>query len=101
MFIYGIVTVILQRFDKGLSTEHKESYSIGAKTCRRCNMSPAPTLSNEEWEIVIELLERESSTLLREIRHTDTAKMRELLRRRSELVDGILDRLRRRDALAS
>jgi hypothetical protein len=67
-------------------------------------MSPAPTqptLSDDEWEIVIELLERESSLLPREIRHTDAARMRELLRRRSALIDGILDRLRRRDALAS
>jgi hypothetical protein len=64
-------------------------------------MSPAPMLTNEDWEIIIELLERESSTLMREVRHTDTAKMREMLRRRSTRVDDILSRLRRRDALAS
>ena len=68
-------------------------------------MSPTathtPILSNEEWEIVTELLERESSVLLREVRHTDAAKMRDLLRRRSTLVDGLLSRLRQRDLLAS
>jgi hypothetical protein len=68
-------------------------------------MSPTathtPILSDEEWEIVIELLERESSVLLREVRHTDTAKMRELLKRRSVLVEAVLSRLRQRDLLAS
>jgi hypothetical protein len=67
-------------------------------------MNPAslqPSLSNDEWDMVIELLERESSTLPPEIRRTDTARMRELLRRRLALVDRLLARLRRRDALVS
>jgi hypothetical protein len=61
----------------------------------------APRFSAEELEIVVELLERESSNLVREIRHTDSGKMKELLRRRSATIDGMLARLRSRDLLAS
>jgi hypothetical protein len=68
-------------------------------------MSPAilkdPAFSEAEWEIVLELLERESALLLREIRRTDTGKMRDLLRRRSTLVDALLARLRSRDLLGT
>ncbi len=52
-----------------------------------------PTLTDEEWSLVVELLERESVELPVEIRHTSTREFREQLRARLNLVDGLLARL--------
>lgn len=58
------------------------------------------SLSDAEWELLTELLERERRALPIEIRHCDTRVMRDQLRRRVELVDTILDRLKLADTLA-
>ncbi len=53
-----------------------------------------PVLTDAEWSLVIELLERERSDLPAEIHHTRTSKLREELRRRLEMVEDLLQRLR-------
>jgi hypothetical protein len=56
-------------------------------------MTDQPKLTPEEWELVIELLERERSELPVEIHHTRNARMREELHQRSKMVHGLLDRV--------
>ena len=56
--------------------------------------SDEPKLSEAEWELVVELLQRERSELPSEIRRTRTSSVRAELHRRSELVRELLDRLR-------
>ncbi len=50
-------------------------------------------LNSEELSILTELLESERTKLLVEIRHTDHRAYREELRKRLEVVEGILKRL--------
>jgi len=52
-----------------------------------------PVLTEEEWDLVIELLERKRSELLIEIRHTRTRDFRDQLRKRLDLVEQLLQRL--------
>lgn len=52
-------------------------------------------LSEAEWELVVELLQREQSELPAEIHHTRTSSVRERLHRRREMVRGLLSRLRK------
>ena len=60
-------------------------------------MSPVvttqPTLTDAEWALVVELLERERSHLPIEIHHTTTRSFKEQLRRRLKLVETLLTRL--------
>jgi len=53
------------------------------------------TLSEAEWELVVELLEHERAELPVEIRHTRTSSLRDELHRRREVVLRLLDRLRK------
>jgi hypothetical protein len=55
---------------------------------------PQPALSDVEWQLVIELLEREQKELPSEIRHTRTISVKDELHRRSELVKKLLHRIR-------
>jgi len=57
-------------------------------------MNEQPTLSDPEWDLVIELLEREHHDLPGELHHTRLASYREELRRREELVKNLLGRLK-------
>ncbi len=57
-------------------------------------MNEQPKLSDAEWALVIELLERERHDLPGELHHTRLASYRDELRRRSELVSNLLERLR-------
>ena len=57
-------------------------------------MAGQTELSQSEWNLVVELLERERSELHPEIRHTRTRSLREALRGRLELVEGLLQRVR-------
>ncbi|HYM13231.1 MAG TPA: hypothetical protein VEU62_20995 [Bryobacterales bacterium] len=52
------------------------------------------SLSEAEWELVIELLEGERRELPSEIRHTDATNVHAELKRRLEMVDRLLERLR-------
>ena len=65
-------------------------------------MEPAaieqPALTEAEWKLVIELLERERSDLPSELHHTRTPAVRDQLRERVERIDRLLERLRRRAA---
>ena len=54
-----------------------------------------PALSDGEWALVVELLERERGELPAELHHTRTTTMREQLRLRLDMVDSLLRRLRR------
>lgn len=60
-------------------------------------MSPAiqeqPVLSNTEWGLVVELLERERANLPIEIHHTATRNFRDQLKKRLESVEALLSRL--------
>jgi hypothetical protein len=61
---------------------------------RRFAMNEQPTLSDDEWRLIVELLEREQSDLSPEIHHTRTADVRDDLRARKEIVRSLLERLR-------
>jgi hypothetical protein len=56
-------------------------------------MKEAPTLSDAEWALVVELLERERYELPSEIHHTRTSSFRDQLRERLVLVERLLSRL--------
>lgn len=53
----------------------------------------ALTLSEEERDVVIELLDRERTHLPVEIRHSRTARFRDLLKRRLSVITDLLHRL--------
>jgi hypothetical protein len=50
-------------------------------------------LSRAEWELIVELLQREHGRLPIEIHHCRVRRYREGLRRRLELVEGLQDRM--------
>ena len=57
-------------------------------------MYDEPKLSDEEWDLVVELLECERNELPVEIHHTRNASVHEELQHRAEIVRKLLDRLR-------
>ena len=57
-------------------------------------MTDQPQLTEAEWGLVVELLEREHNELPTEIHHTRTASVRQDLRLRQEAVRSLLERLR-------
>ena len=57
-------------------------------------MNDQPKLSEAEWALVRELLEREHHDLPAELHHTRVTSYREELRRRVETVKNLLERLR-------
>jgi hypothetical protein len=56
-------------------------------------MVEQPQLSAPEWDLIMQLLEREQNELPTEIHHTRTASVREELRARQEAVRSLLERL--------
>ena len=54
-----------------------------------------PVLTRDEWTLMVELLERERNELPAEIHHTRTTTFRQQLRERREMIDRLLERLRR------
>ncbi len=57
-------------------------------------MNDQPKLSEAEWAVVIDLLEREYHDLPGEIRHTRIASYRDELKHRAEVVKNLLERLK-------
>jgi hypothetical protein len=57
-------------------------------------MADQPKLSEEEWALVIELLERERSELPVEVHHTRNSRFRGALQQRAQMVHELLHRLR-------
>jgi len=57
-------------------------------------MNSQLSLSQDEWELLLELLERERAELPVEIRHTRHCEVRDQLHYREHLVDELLDRMR-------
>jgi hypothetical protein len=53
-----------------------------------------PELSQQEWTLVLELLETERRELPSEMRHTDAREMRQELEERLRLVDATLLKFR-------
>lgn len=51
-------------------------------------------LSDAEWELLIQLLERERGDLPSEVRHSRLRSTRDQLREREDTVHQLLDRLR-------
>ncbi len=62
-------------------------------------MFDEPRLSEAEWDLIVELLERERSDLPVEIHHTRSSSVRSKLHERAEMVQNLLARLRARDGL--
>jgi hypothetical protein len=56
-------------------------------------MYDPPTLSEQEWALVTELLQHENDELPVEIHHCRVAAFREDLHLRMKMVQGILERL--------
>jgi hypothetical protein len=63
-------------------------------------MYDEPRLSNEEWDLIVELLECERNELPVEIHHTRSSSVREDLQQRAEMVRRLLDRLRQMETVA-
>jgi hypothetical protein len=57
-----------------------------------------PALSDAEWDLLLELLERQQRELLVEIRHSDSGAFKQQLRLRLEMVNSLIDRLRPSEA---
>jgi hypothetical protein len=57
----------------------------------------SPPLSEAEWELVVELLERERADLPAEIHHTRTVAIRDDLKKRLDLVEQMIQRIRGTD----
>jgi len=55
---------------------------------------PPRALTEAEWKLVIELLERERGDLPSEIHHTRTPAMRDELHQRLALIQGLLRKIR-------
>ncbi len=51
-------------------------------------------LSNEELELLVNILEQHHRELLNEIAHTDSREFKQGLRSNEKLLDGLLGRLR-------
>jgi hypothetical protein len=62
-------------------------------------MNEQPALSETEWGIVIELLQREHRDLPTEIHHTGIASYREELHQRHEMIKRLLERLQAMQAV--
>ncbi len=52
------------------------------------------TLTNEEKEFLVEILQERRDTFLREISRADSRDFKDLLRRKERLLEGLLGRLR-------
>ena len=63
-------------------------------------MYDEPRLSDEEWDLVLELLECERNELPVEIRHTRSEGVRKDLRHRADVVRRLHDRLRQLESVA-
>ncbi len=57
-------------------------------------MTEQPRLTEAEWALIVELLEREFEELPVEIRHSRSSTYREELRVRREMIRNLLERLR-------
>lgn len=55
-------------------------------------MIPSGAISEQDWELIRELLEREQAQVLLELRHTRTASFRAALHDRLNLIGAILSR---------
>ncbi|MGQ9607212.1 MAG: hypothetical protein ACUVTW_13515 [Thermogutta sp.] len=64
-------------------------------------MVPTLDLSQSECALLLELLERERADLHCEIRHTRFADVRDMLREKRTLVEGLLSRMRQSSPEAS
>jgi hypothetical protein len=62
-------------------------------------MFDEPKLSDEEWDLIVELLECERNELPVEIHHTRNAEIRAELQQRAEMVGRLLCRLQRTAAV--
>ncbi len=59
-----------------------------------------PKLSDEEWDLIVELLECERNELPVEIHHCRNATVREDLQQRADVVRRLLDRVRQIETVA-
>lgn len=57
-------------------------------------MKKLVALENDDWQLIIDLLEKEQKELPAEIHHTDTAEYKERLLKRQQIVDKLLGALR-------
>jgi len=59
-----------------------------------------PVLDKAEWDLVMELLERERREIPVEIHHADRSDTRQQLHHRRDLVEGLLRRLEATSVIA-
>ncbi len=52
------------------------------------------TLTNEEKELLVEILQEHRDTFLRDISRADNRDFKDLLRRKERLLEGLLSRVR-------
>ncbi len=52
------------------------------------------TLTTEEKQLLLEILQERRDTFLREISRTDSREFKDLLRRKERLLEGLLSRVR-------
>ncbi len=52
------------------------------------------TLTNEEKELLVEILQERRDTFLREISRADNRDFKDVLRRKERLLEGLLSRVR-------
>jgi len=52
------------------------------------------TLTVEEWELLLEILDERHSALMREISHTDHREFKVALRKREKVLESVVNRLR-------
>lgn len=52
-----------------------------------------PELTEQEWELILDLLQNERRDLPSEIHHTDTQRMHDELQQRLRMVIGLIERL--------
>jgi hypothetical protein len=62
-------------------------------------MYDEPRLSEEEWDLVVQLLECERNELPVEIHHTRNSSVRAELQQRADIVRRLLDRLRQMETV--
>jgi hypothetical protein len=58
-------------------------------------MGKAPSLNDEEWQVIVELLESEQKELPAEIHHTDSTDYKAKLSKRLQMVNQLLQILRK------
>jgi len=84
----GLVGKMSRFYDcNGADSAFQDALNMGGAAMARLD------LSREEWQLILELLEQERAELHCEVRHARFYDVRELLRRKREMVEGLIERI--------